>query len=268
MNLSIRTMTGADISAGMRLKDLAGWNQTSADWCRFLQLSPNGCFVAEVAGRAVGTTVAFTFGKVGWIAMVLVDPDSRGQRIATRLMEHALDWLQHQGVTTVRLDATELGRPVYQRLGFVDEYRLARYEGVCRAGAIMTPAEDDLFALDRQATATDRRELLQVLRAQPAVTTRVLTGGYLMDRPGSRAWQIGPCVATTEAAGLAVLDDAAQRRRGSNILIDIPLDNQPALAWAERQGLRVQRNFVRMCRGQRLTDDPAQIWAGSGPEKG
>src|SRR4030095_4066173 len=31
-----RTTTKADIPAGMRLKEIAGWNQTEADWQRFL----------------------------------------------------------------------------------------------------------------------------------------------------------------------------------------------------------------------------------------
>jgi len=32
-------------------------------------------------------------------------------------------------VPTIRLDATPLGRPVYAKLGFVDEYEVTRYGG-------------------------------------------------------------------------------------------------------------------------------------------
>ena len=51
MTLQIRVMTPADVAAGMRLKDAAGWNQTEDDWRRFLQANPEGCFVAEWNGQ-------------------------------------------------------------------------------------------------------------------------------------------------------------------------------------------------------------------------
>ena len=57
-------MTIADVPQGMRLKELAGWNQTEADLHRFLQLQPDGCFVAEVDGQVVGTVTAVIFGNV------------------------------------------------------------------------------------------------------------------------------------------------------------------------------------------------------------
>ena len=44
--VTLRPMTAADIPAGMRLKDEAGWNQTESDWAMILNASPGGCFVA------------------------------------------------------------------------------------------------------------------------------------------------------------------------------------------------------------------------------
>lgn len=48
MSVRFRLMTHDDIPAGMRLKDLVGWNQTVLDWERFLSESPTGCFAAPV----------------------------------------------------------------------------------------------------------------------------------------------------------------------------------------------------------------------------
>jgi len=36
MGVRFRLMTAADIPQAMQLKDAAGWNQTRADWLRFL----------------------------------------------------------------------------------------------------------------------------------------------------------------------------------------------------------------------------------------
>src|SRR5205823_2447734 len=89
----IRPMTDADLALGMRLKDQAGWNQTEADWRRFLALEPDGCFVAELDATPVATTVTCTFGPVAWLAMVLVEAAVRGRGIGTALAAHALAFL-------------------------------------------------------------------------------------------------------------------------------------------------------------------------------
>ena len=127
MSTTIRTMTIADLPQGMRLTALAGWNQTPADWHRFLKLQPDGCFVAVMDGQCVGTATAFIFESVAWIAMVLVDPNYRKHGLGTALMNQALTFT---GQRTVRLDATALGQPLYAKLGFVGEYELTRYAGV------------------------------------------------------------------------------------------------------------------------------------------
>src|SRR6266849_965159 len=72
-HIHIRVMTVADIPLGMRLKAQNAWNQLEADWRRFLTMEPDGCFVAEWRGTAVGTACTCTFDDVAWVAMVLVD---------------------------------------------------------------------------------------------------------------------------------------------------------------------------------------------------
>src|SRR5438094_415209 len=94
-----------DIPLGMRLKQQAEWNQTEADWRRFLDLEPEGCFVAVLDGESVATVTTCVFGAIGWIAMMLVDVRVRGRGIASALMRHALEYLDGRGVRTVRLDA-------------------------------------------------------------------------------------------------------------------------------------------------------------------
>ena len=91
--------------------------------------------------------------------------------------------------------------------------------------------------------------------------------GFLAGRPGARAWQIGPCLAT-HAAGATLLADAANRHAGEQVFIDIPMYNQAAVYTADRLGLTVQRHLLRMCRGQPVTERTHHIWASSGPELG
>ncbi len=278
--ITIRTMTPADVPAGMRLKQQANWNQIPADWTRFLQTNPEGCFLAERDGYPVGTTCTWTFGPVAWVAMVLVDPQCRGQGIGTQLMQHALQYLDAQGVATIRLDATHLGRPIYEKLGFQVDYELARIEGclaTCPQPDAVQPLQADLLDslchLDFQVTGTDRRPLLESLwRHWPqAAYVRLHQGslrGFAFCRAGSRAVQIGPIAACDPEAGRALGDAALAAAADQRVYVDVPLANQPAMAWATAYGLTEQRRFVRMWRGELVTDRQDQLWTSSGPELG
>ena len=277
--IRVRAMTAADVPLGMRLKQQAGWNQLEADWQRFLDLEPDGCFVAERDGTPVGTTTTCIFGPVAWVAMVLVDAALRGQGIGKALMQHALAFLDESGVRSVRLDATPLGQPLYEKLGFVVQYQLARYEGVLPpVGAapgipVITPEHlDEWLQRDQEVTATDRSKLLRRLFAeQPDALRGVDLGargkGFLTVRPGMRALQIGPCIASG-GAGLLLFADAWQRYAGQSAFIDIPMQNMEAGLLAQGQGLTVQRHLTRMCRGEEVCERIGELWASSGPEMG
>lgn len=183
--LSFRQMRVEDISFGMQLKTQAGWNQVESDWARFLDLSDEGCFIAEHDGTPAGTVATFVFGSVGWIAMLLVDEAHRHHGIGTRLLEHAVAFLKQRDVKTVRLDATPLGRPIYERVGFEAEYDLFRFQGkvgdVGTVEGVTRPDEnlDALCRLDRETTGTDRRRLLEAL-----VRERPTSGGVFLNPAG------------------------------------------------------------------------------------
>ncbi len=271
-------MATADVPLGLRLCRQAGWNQIESDWRRFLSMQPNGCFVAELDNEPVATTVTCLFGPVAWIAMVLVDVTARRKGVATSLLKHALEFLDNEGVESVRLDATAAGRPVYEELGFRPEYRLTRYEGTAPAkGQLSTviPTASllpQITAFDQRMTGTRREKMLVRLFEESPGEMRVLCPGdrlegFVTARRGANATQIGPCVATHDAGPL-LLSDALARWSGRRVFIDVPQDNSGAMTTVETSGLTAQRHFTRMCRGKRITDDPQAIWASSGPEKG
>jgi GNAT superfamily N-acetyltransferase len=275
----VRPMTTADLALGLRLSRQAGWNQTDADWQRALDLQPDGCFVAEWGGAPVGTTTTCVFGDVAWVALVLVDESARGRGVGRALLGRALEFLDQSPVRSIRLDATPLGRPLYERLGFVEQFRLTRYEGVLPqapgvAGAPEALPEewDALAALDEAVTGTDRHRLLfHLFRGQPGAVRCVRreggAAGFLTFRPGRQAFQLGPCIATPEAGPL-LFADAWQRCAGQRVFLDVPVANEAATRLAEAAGLSVQRHLTRMCRGAPLGERLEWLWASSGPEKG
>jgi hypothetical protein len=194
-------------------------------------------------------------------------------------------------VSRVRLDATPLGRPIYEKLGFTAEYELARFGGVPPIQAPATNGKaavastivprsieemqrfpSDVFRLDREVTGTKRENFLSKILIERSKEIRVVeregkVSGYITTRPGSGATMIGPCIASAEA-GPALLEDALRRHAGEAVLIDIPISNVLATVSAERWGLTAQRTLLRMGRGKPVHEKIDWLWASSGPEKG
>jgi GNAT superfamily N-acetyltransferase len=276
--IRVRPLTAGDLPLGLRLCGSAGWNQTEADWRRFLDLQPDGCFVAEDDGTPVGTTTTCLFGPVAWIAMVLVEESARGRGVGKALLSRALEFLDQRRIASVRLDATPLGRPLYERLGFVEQFSLVRCEGTPTPAPGVGVEEalpqewEALAALDAEATRTDRRRLLLRLFAEQPGSVRVVRDGgrpcgFLASRPGRMAVQLGPCIAAADVGPL-LLADACRRCAGQRVYLDIPEPNEPAIRFAQAHGLTVQRRLTRMCRGVPVCERVDRLWASSGPEKG
>ncbi|MHC5542302.1 GNAT family N-acetyltransferase [Singulisphaera rosea] len=279
--LQIRRMTVADIPEGMRLKAQAGWNQLEADWRRLIDLQPDGSFLAEWDGQAIGTVATCRFETVGWVAMMLVDEAFRGRGVGRSLMATAIAALDEEGVRSIRLDATPMGQPLYESLGFKAEAVFIRYEGRLRPAegtalerSTSTPLvwRDEIASLDRLATGTDRHRLLERLADEDPNATQVSVDdgrlkGFLMSRPGSRARQLGPCIADRDA-GLRLFGAARKTYAGESIIVDIPKLNEKASATAEAWGLAPARVLTRMTRGERVVEDFQRLWASAGPEKG
>lgn len=277
--IDVRTMTFADLPLGLRLRQQAGWNQTPADWARFLSLAPDGCFVALHDKEPVGTATTCVLGSVAWIGMMLVEPAFRGRGIGRALMEHALKHLEARNVRTVRLDATPQGEPLYRKLGFQDQFTLGRFggepDGLGSATTVEPGTRKDWHSaaeLDQLVTRTERKTLLfELFRERPTELRVIRRGGavvgYMTVRRGARAWQLGPCCATAEAGPL-LLADAFHRFAGRSCFIDIPHAHDQAIALARRHGFLEQRTLLRMYRGENVHEILPQLWASSGPEKG
>ena len=277
--IQIRKMEPADIATGMRLKEIAGWNQVEQDWQRFLALAPNGCFVAEEDGEIIGTVVTVIFdGRVGWVAMVLVPPEHRRKGIGTAMLQHGMDYLTASGVETIKLDATPMGREVYLPLGFVDEYGLQRMQGkgvptLSQGARSMDLADlDEVIAFDRPIYGTDRGGLLKELFKDAGSFCGIYessgrVAGYVMARPGSRAFQIGPLLGETDLVQQELFCWILERLAGQAVFFDAL--NPAAVDCAAAYGFSVQRSFTRMYLGDEpFRGRPKWVFATSGPEKG
>jgi GNAT superfamily N-acetyltransferase len=277
-----RAMTRADIPAGLALCRASGWNHTAEDWELLLARSGDGCRVAVLDRRVVGTATAVTYeGRFAWIGMVLVDVTLRGRGIGRALLHEALARL---GPVPARLDATPKGHPLYLALGFVEERRLWRLTspaapsgvgGDCRE--VRPMRRDDLDAVaawDRFVFGADRRPLLEWAReSAPGLALVVDRGasleGYCLGRHGHRFLQVGPVVADDMDVAASLVDACRRRSPEASLAIDVPATPAPWSARLAEMGFIEQRPFIRMYRGTNLHEGrPVSQWAIFGPEWG
>jgi GNAT superfamily N-acetyltransferase len=286
LNMHLRVMTKDDVPAGLRLKDLAGWNQTAGDWNRFLEASPEGCFVAEENGRVCGTATTICYeDRFAWIGMVLVDPDHRKHGIGTRLLKKTIEYLDHQEIPTMKLDATPQGRPLYEKLGFVAEYEIERWilKKSPSSGTNMPeansaqPAEAQLqliLEMDRNVFGADRSFLLRSLHAETplfalADWTNGKPQGYAFGRRGSFADHLGPWMATSRDSAENLLDEFLARSSREHIFVDRLTANAMMAEMLRTRGFVFARNLTRMYRGPNAyPGNPSSLCAIGGPEFG
>ncbi|MBV8818944.1 MAG: GNAT family N-acetyltransferase [Acidobacteriaceae bacterium] len=266
---NICALREADLPRLLRLTSDAGWNQTEADWRRLLKLSPDGCFGLRVDDEVVATTTTVCFGsELAWIGMVLTLPAFRRLGFARVLMQHALEVLQARGLRLIGLDATPMGQPLYESLGFRSVAVVERW---------LRPASDVMHSdtrcsrgwlseLDRAAFGADRSALLNELAVESAV---IDDQAFAMTRPGAHAAYFGPCIAIGSNAAEHLLTWCLARWPGNAVYWDLLAENTQALRLAQAYGFERTRVLSRMFYGsQHAVGEPAQTFAIAGLEYG
>ena len=264
-NQVLRKLERNDIPAAMRLSTEAGWNQTEDDWRLLVELAPDGCFAVEVDGELASTTTLFTYGtKLGWIGMVLTRTDFRGRGLARLLLTHALSIADSRGVESVKLDATEQGRPLYEKLGFHNEQIVERWE---RPAEVQESRQQNVadarfpepFALDAEAFGADRSALLTFLaKHHPPV---VIGNSFLLTRPGRLNKYLGPCVAESSHIARDLIESVIHEPISGGWFWDLLSENKHAASLARELGFVPMRRLVRMARGKELRADEEAIYA-------
>ena len=265
-------MTAADVEFGLQLCRLSNWNQTPQDWIRLLQLQSDGLFIAECDGQPCGTASTTAYGtQSAWIGMILVHPDFRRRGIGSTLMTRCIQYLQQRQVESIKLDATDQGRPVYLKLGFQDERAINRYRrpagpvstsilppGSAAAGVVRCIADSDwpaIAAIDQPAFGANRLALLKLLArdGRGAVLQRDgRTIAYGFSRPGHLADYMGPIVALESAAARGIVAHLLPQMATRDVFWDLMPDNAPALQLATELGFAEVRSLMRMYLGHKM----------------
>jgi predicted N-acetyltransferase YhbS len=173
--IEIRDFGPDHIEGAVALSRQENWPHRPQDWQMALQLS-RGAVALDDEGRVAGTILVTPYGMdCATINMVIVDKNARGKGLGRKLMEQAFTLA---GNRPLRLVATAVGMPLYEKLGFVPAGTILQHQGkVAELGlpeGVEAASADDLpeiKALDRDAYGADREALIDALaqRGQFAV---------------------------------------------------------------------------------------------------
>jgi GNAT superfamily N-acetyltransferase len=279
----IRRLGPGDLKRCVALSVDRGWLPERSKWSLLLAASEVfGVHAPDGRGLA-GAVVLTRWGPdLASVGMMLV-ADRYGRRgLGRALMEHVI---AEAGQATVTLFATDMGRPLYEKLGFQPVRRNVSFAGAFRpgpagggasaaaagAGGLARAAtEADLpaiLAFDRAAFGADRDRILTRL---PGFADRIaVLADPSQDEDHSRhaddsqhgirgyaaAWRntpsstvIGPLVAPDAQAAERLVADLAACAHGS-IRLDLDPDRPELPAWAHQHGLEPVGRTVVMARG-------------------
>ncbi|MFY9847858.1 MAG: GNAT family N-acetyltransferase, partial [Trebonia sp.] len=274
-----------------------GWLPEKAKWSLLLEVSEvfgidapgggdgtDGTDGTDGGDRALAGAVVLTrYGAdLTSVGMMLVAARYGRMGLGRALMEHLL---AEAGDATVTLFATDLGKPLYDKLGFRTIRRSAAFTGPFRADpflaepAVTTATTDNSKMRTRPAAAADMASIIDVdkaafgadrsrlLRRLPAFAGQLLvleTGRSIAGF--AAAWQnhtstvIGPVVAPDGAAARRLIGDLAAGIRGQ-VRLDLDPDRPELPPWAVRHGLQPAGLNAVMAYGDRPPPgDPARLF--------
>jgi GNAT superfamily N-acetyltransferase len=229
------------------IRERAGFSAIVLEEMRWAHRVGTGeTFLAEDGDEALGASAALLMGSTGWIGGVCVEPQARRRGIGTAVTEAAVAWLRERGARTVLLYATDLGLPIYERMGFAIDGAAELWVGRAPEPAfrrgLRAATEADLDAalrLDRAATGEDRSVVARA--SWPARSFVYEHGGDVLGATMASAFRGSTAVAADADAGLAVLHASIALQAGE-VRVGVPAGNGAAIEFLA--GLRFRRDLT------------------------
>lgn len=285
MAFMLRRLTVSDIPAVDPLLMAAyGRPQSYASRLRrSLELEPGGWIVAETDGNEGGMPAGMggivVMGRTGYIGLVATNPAMQHRGVASLVMRRLFEIASSKACDRVLLDASEAGRPLYEKLGFVAEDEVGHWvreprddggrhvagnssrvrslveEGLSQLRSI-EDVPPDIFRLDLECWGDSRgRVLASFIADDPAAALIARTPegearGYALYQ--REAAHIGPMAALEGASASALLGRALAIAGSVTLNAYIPGANLEAARLFEAEGFKRARTLTHMRLGSPL----------------
>jgi len=238
----------ADLSAIHRFYVLS-------EFCKPIKIS--------VDGKLAGIGTAICYGTTAWLAHIIVAKEFRNRGFGSLIVSFLKDYLLRDcSCQSITLTATDMGFPVYAKLGFSlqSEYVTLVSDGVLRTQEIservVRMSESDLpdvLGLDREISGELRASILRPFIGDAYVckSGRSITGYYL---PGLGE---GAILATDAQSGIELL----KLKAGTKSRIVMPKENEAGIDFLKANDFRETISVRRMLCGNEFAWKPRNIFS-------
>lgn len=262
MTFTIRSMTIDDIPQVYAMSQALNWPHRREDWAIGMQLGE--AVVVEEQGEVIGSAILWRWGnKAATIGLVIVANQHQGRGLGKQLM---LTLLEKVPGYNVRLHATEMGKGLYEKLGFVTCGKILQYQTPSLPTVPKVEIPPGLTL--RGATMDDQEALARLEQAahglyRPALVAHLISDnqtiilqddahqlhGFASLRRFGRGWVIGPIAAQNFPVAQALTAALMQGLKGEYLRMDTDAA-LPLAAWLESLGLINVDSPVTMVRGE------------------
>lgn len=211
--------------------------------------------------KLTGFGMIFHFKEVAWLGWILVHKKYRKQGIGTAITKHLLQESKKLGATKLVLTATELGTPIYEKLGFkinswyhffdVPQAYKGSYDKTCIRIAKTSDLES-IIRLDFLATGEQRGELLANHIDATYVYSNGTIQGFYIENLGT-----GFIIASSQEAGTQLSNFRIKKK---NTKVIVPGRNKEFIDELLDQGFTETLKIPRMSLGGEPAWHPEMIY--------
>ncbi len=229
----------------------AGWNGISPTISYYI--SSDFCFPIkiEIANELAGIGAAIIHNDVAWLAHIVVHEKHRNKGIGRTITESLVELSLKKGCKTVYLIATELGEPVYRKVGFETETNYLHFTELptqtlfSESAKILPYASafhQQILELDKATTGEDRSFHIETFLNGGFVyqTDKNIDGFYLP------SFGDGLIMATSAEAGRELMRLRLSKSKNASF----PEDNRVAAAFMDENNYKEYKLIKRMRLGE------------------
>lgn len=215
-----------------------------SDFCRPVKLLVNN----EIVG--IGTDILHE--DTAWLACIIVHPNHRNKGLGSLITQKLIDIIDKKKFQTIYLDATDLGYPVYKKIGFESETQYSHL----KLAQPLSPLElsnsitefkekyrEQILKLDREVSGENRFATLapHILSSKVFIHSHQVEGFY-MPTLGD-----GLIIAQNSHAGMELMKYRFQSKSHAVL----PLDNKKGMKYLTQNKYVQFRTSCRMRLGKR-----------------
>ncbi|MEC1895474.1 GNAT family N-acetyltransferase [Cytobacillus firmus] len=202
-------------------------------------------------GKIVSSAAIIPYdNKLASIGMLIVHKEFRGMGLGKDATQKCIDFASSN--TSIMLIATEEGRPLYEKMGFitvdcVHKFLCDDYKPINKSGDVTTEEFNsnnlkEILKLDKAAFGDKRSKFLQnrINQSEQCLVVRDNRAniiGYGISILGPINLILGPIVAPDSQTAALIIDRLASRHQGK-FRIDVPSGNEEFMLFLEQRGFK------------------------------